>query len=417
MSARKHGPGAGWSVWGRPLGLLFLILLGPTFLRSTPLSGIARAWTLTLVLLIWVLAMALLLAVLVGSVTAVLGWIEWSVRLWVVYFAPDPEALWLHWARHAHHPETARRCLERAVRLGNAEALFQEGLIFLEGGFGAGGQIAAVERFRKAAGLGHAEAAFRLAEALRTGLGSHRTAASEAETWYRRSAGKGFGPAAAWLAGAYQSGDGVAADADEAELWRKVSQRLEPHQELSRNLLRHDAAPEDPLVRLTSKVNFGIEQGADKLVARRTGRWILAMVAMLTIVLITWVVAVLFWAGSSSLYHLPLIMLAPPLFLLGWETWRLRRGGPPKGRDRLRETAEAGDPEACFQLGLRYRAGGPHLPKDDLGAVLWFRTAAESGHRGAMAALAEAYLGGHGVVRNPREAARWAETACRESTS
>ncbi len=32
-------------------------------------------------------------------------------------------------------------------------------------------------------------------------------------------------------------------------------------------------------------------------------------------------------------------------------------------------------------------------------------------------ALAEAYLGGHGVLRDPRESARWAEAARRESTS
>ena len=418
---RKPAGGAafvgGWSPWGRPLGLLFLILLGPCLLRSTPFSWIASVWTWTLILGLWILAMALLLAVMVGSVRAVLGWLEWRVRLWVAHFAPDPEALWLHWARHAHPPETALKCLERAVRLGNPEALFLEGLIFLEGGFGAGGQVAAVERFRKAAGLGHPEAAFRLAEALRTGLASCQTAPSEAETWYRRSAGKGFGPAAAWLAWAYQCGDGVAADVEEAAFWREASGRLEPHPELSRSLFRHDAAPEDPLVRLTSKVNRGLERGADRLVVRRTGRWILGIVGALVLAVTTWAVALMFWAGSSNLYHLPLIMLAPPLFLLGWMGWRLRREGPRRGRDRLREAAGAGDPEACFQMGLRHRKGGPDLPKDDLGAVLWFRKAAERGHRGAMVALSEAYLGGHGVVRDPREAARWAETACHESTS
>ena len=52
-----------------------------------------------------------------------------------------------------------------------------------------------------------------------------------------------------------------------------------------------------------------------------------------------------------------------------------------------------------------------------LGAALWFRKAAEGGHQGAMTELSRAYLGGHGVVRNAQEAARWAKAARRESTS
>jgi TPR repeat protein len=87
------------------------------------------------------------------------------------------------------------------------------------------------------------------------------------------------------------------------------------------------------------------------------------------------------------------------------------------GRDRLLTAAEAGDAEACYRLGLAYRQGTPQRPKDDLSAALWFRKAAAAGHPEAMAALADAYLGGHGVLRNPREAARWAEAARRESTS
>lgn len=416
-AARTASPVAGWAIWGRPLGGLLLILLGPLLLFGTPLSWLAMTWMVLLISGLWLLLVALLIGVMVGSVPAVLGWVEWRVRLWVARFAPDPEALWLHWARHAHYAEMAHRCLGRAVQVGGAEACFQEGLIYLEGGFGAGGHIAAVERFRKAAALGHAEAAFRLAEALRTGLGSVQAAASEAELWYRRSASKGFGPAAAWLARAYQDGDGVAVDADLAQHWGTVSERLQPHPDLSRNLLRHDAAPEDPLVKLTGKARLRLEQGADRLVAHRAGRWLLGGAALLFAALTLGVVGTFFWTGSSGLFHLPLLMLAPPLLMLGWQAWRLRREGPRGGRDRVRDAAERGDLEACFQVGLQHRRGGPHLPKDDLGAALWFRKAAEGGHRGAMLALSEAYLGGHGVPRDPREAARWAEAANRESTS
>jgi TPR repeat protein len=35
----------------------------------------------------------------------------------------------------------------------------------------------------------------------------------------------------------------------------------------------------------------------------------------------------------------------------------------------------------------------------------------------AMVALSDAFLGGHGLPRDPREAARWAKEARRESSS
>lgn len=415
--AGTRAPVSGWPVWGRPIALLLAMLLGPSLLLATPLSGLAILWFRCLFLAVWVLLVSLVIGAMTGKLSEALGWVEWRLRLWTARFAPDPEALWLHWARHAHHPATAHRCLDRAVQVGGAEALFQEGLVFLEGGFGAGGGRAALERFQKAAAQGHAEAAFRLAEALRTGLGAGPVAASDAERWYHQAASKGFGPAAAWLARAYQDGDGVAADEEQARHWSRVSDCLRPHPDLSHSLLHHAAAPVDPLVRLIGKGVLALERGADRLVAHRAGRLVLVGVAILLVVLFGGLALRIFWVGSSALFHLPLLMMATPLLMLGWEGWRHWKERPRSSRDRLREAAEAGDPEACFQMGLRHRAGGVHLPKDDLGAALWFRKAAEAGHLGAMEAMAEAYLGGHGVMRDPREAARWAEAAKRQSTS
>jgi hypothetical protein len=173
----------------------------------------------------------------------------------------------------------------------------------------------------------------------------------------------------------------------------------------------------DPLVRLGAQTALRLERGAARAVSHRAGRWTLIAFASLLGALALLVVGSFFWAGSSSLFHLPLLMLLPPLLMVGWQGWRLRREGPRRGRDRLREAAERGDPEACFQLGRQHLRGGPHLPKDDLGAALWFRKAAEAGHREAMEALAQAYLGGQGLLRNPQEAARWTAAARRESSS
>jgi TPR repeat protein len=411
--AASRPPVTGWPIWGRPLAWLALAAFGPAALLSTPLAGLAVTWLVLLLLAAWTVLMAAFIGALAGAATPVTVWLEMRLRAWVARFAPDPAALWLHWAGQAHRAAVAHHCLDRAAQLGGAEALFQEGLAFLEGGFGAGGQATGAARLRRAAELGHPEAAFRFAEALRTGQGSPRDSA-QAEAWYRRSASAGFGPAAAWLAQAYAAGDGVAADPEQARRWAEAAERLRPHPPLSSSLLGHDAAEEDLLIRAGAHAAARVGAAAERVVARRAGRWALGLGAAALACLGLGVVGGLFWVGSSGLHHLPLLMLMPPGLLLGWQAWRLRREGPRTGRDRLREAAEGGDPEAGYRLGMAYRQGSPRLPKDDLAAAQWFRQAAEAGHPGAMEALADAYLGGHGVVRDPREAARWREAAQRD---
>ena len=396
--------------WGLGIAALLALLLGPLLLFPTPLGRLAEAWAGLLILDLWFYVAASFVGLMARATTPPLALLERGLRIWVARFAPEPEALWLLWARHAHHPDQAWWCLDRAVRLGGAEAIFQEGLAYLEGGLGPGGDIGGVQRLGRAARRGHPEAAFRYAEALRTGHGVPADRA-EAEAWYRRAATAGFGPAAAWLARAYEVGDGMAIDPEEARRWSGVAARLAPHPPLSRSLLRHDAAPEDPLVRLGGHLAGRVEAAADRAVAHPAGRWILLLGLVLLAGLALVTVGAFFWAGSSGLHHLPLLMLAPPALALAWQAWRLRREGPTRRRDRLREAAEAGDPEACFRLGQAFLRGDAHRPKDDLSAALWFRKAAEGGHREAMRALAEAYRGGHGVLRDPRAAARWEEAA------
>ena len=396
--------------WGLGIAALLALLLGPLLLFPTPLGRLAEAWAGLLILALWFYVAASFVGLMARATTPPLALLERGLRIWVARFAPEPEALWLLWARHAHHPDQAWWCLDRAVRLGGAEAIFQEGLAYLEGGLGPGGDIGGVQRLGRAARRGHPEAAFRYAEALRTGHGVPADRA-EAEAWYRRAVTAGFGPAAAWLARACESGDGMAIDPEEARRWSGVAARLAPHPPLSRSLLRHDAAPEDPLVRLGGHLAGRVEAAADRAVAHPAGRWILLLGLVLLAGGALATVGAFFWAGSSGLHHLPLLMLAPPALALAWQAWRLRREGPTRRRDRLREAAEAGDPEACFRLGQAFLRGDAHRPKDDLSAALWFRKAAEGGHREAMRALAEAYRGGHGVLRDPRAAARWEEAA------
>jgi hypothetical protein len=406
----RRPPVTGPRIWAWPLAGLLALLLAPFLLYATPFLRLAEAWRWILILAAWVFFTAALVGAMAKATTPPLAFLERWVRQWVARFAPDPEALWLHWARHAHHPALGWWCLAQACREGGAEALFQEGLVYLEGGLGPGGAITAVDRLTRAASLGHPEAAFRLAEALRTGQGCASEPAA-AEAWYRRSAAAGFGRAAAWLAHAYACGDGLAPDPEQARSWGEAAARLAPHPPLQHSPLHHAAAPADPLVQAQAAAMARLEAGMDQLVARRTGRWVLLTAAALLGAFFLFAVGAFFWAGSSQLYHLPLLLLAVPLAMLGRQAWRLRREGPRTGRDRLREKAEKGDPEACYRVGLACRRGGAGHPPDDLTAALWFRRAAEAGHPGAMLALADAYRSGQGVVRDPRLALQWEAAA------
>jgi TPR repeat protein len=358
--------------------------------------------------------MAGIIGAMAGARTPALAFVERWFRAWIARFAPDPEALWLHWARHSHYPARATWYLERAAALGGREAQFQEALTHLEGGLGPGGLVAGTDRLRRAALRGHPEAAYRLAEALRTGLGGPLAEPAEALVWYGRAAGLGFGPAAAWLARAHADGDGVERDEAQARDWALRAEQLQPHPPLSRSLVRHDAAPGDPLAELAGRAAEGLEDGMSRALAHRWVRWVLLLGGLGLAGLALFVVGAFFWAGSSALFHMPLLMLLPPVLMLAWQAIQLRKDRPATGRDRLRKAAETGDPEACYQLGLAHQRGSHHCLRDDLSAAHWFRKAAEGGHRGALAALAEAYLGGHGVLRDRREAARWEEVAGRE---
>lgn len=401
---------AGPRIWALPVAGLVAVVLGPMLLFATPLHAVAAVWWRLLLLAAWGVVVSAFIGALASATTPPLAYLERGLRRWVARFAPAPEALWLHWARQAHYPAMGWWCLEQARALGGTEALFQEGLAYLEGGLGPGGVITGVARMRLAAEAGHAEAAFRYAEALRTGHGCGQDPL-QSEAWYRRSAAGGFGRAAAWLAHAYACGDGVSAHPEQATFWALANARLAPHPPLQRSPLRHDAAPDDPLVRGQGLALAHLESAMDRFLAWRGGRWILLTSTVLLGAGFLFVVGAFFWAGSSQLHHLPLLMLAAPILILAGYALHLRREGPRTRRDRLKEQAEAGDPDACYRLGQAFRKGRPGHPPDDLTAALWFARAAEAGHRDAMRALAEAYRGGHGVLRDPRAAARWEEAA------
>ena len=81
--------------------------------------------------------------------------------------------------------------------------------------------------------------------------------------------------------------------------------------------------------------------------------------------------------------------------------------------DAARQSAEQGDANAQFNLGLMYRFGNG-VPKDDVEAVKWFRKAAESyrkaaeqGDSKAQFNLGAIYANGEGLPEDYVEAYAW----------
>ncbi len=108
-----------------------------------------------------------------------------------------------------------------------------------------------------------------------------------------------------------------------------------------------------------------------------------------------------------------LVLVALLLVALGALLWDsipdklyLAVRGDPIVVERVLPRAQAGDPEAQHDLGLRY-AGGRGVPKDPERALRWYRAAAEQGYGPAQSSLALAYYWGTGVARDRAKAADW----------
>ena len=71
-----------------------------------------------------------------------------------------------------------------------------------------------------------------------------------------------------------------------------------------------------------------------------------------------------------------------------------------------RNAAEAGDPDAMFELYV-FHSQGIAIPRDDAAAMEWCVRAAEAGSARAMANVGGFYATGHGVPRDEVEAIGW----------
>ncbi len=128
---------------------------------------------------------------------------------------------------------------------------------------------------------------------------------------------------------------------------------------------------------------------------------------------------------SRSRNLLLISVLMTVLFALLWVTqpWRTNSRQPTAGApsppqevtppapsanklDALQRLADAGDPAAQFDLGVRYWTGD-QVPQDYGQAVRWFSLAAEQGNVAAQAMLGNCYWAGRGVPPDPMRAYFW----------
>lgn len=318
------------------------------------------------------------------------GWMEMQCRSVAAHFARVPSRAWLRWAREAHHGDVALACLDRAVRLGDADALFEQGLLEAGGVFGT----EPAPYFRRAAQQGHLEAMLRLADCLRWGPGLERNP-EDAKTWLLRAAEAGFRPAAESLA-KWQEDEG---EMGSAAAWRERARAMAPRT-LQMGLMKA-VASRDPVVRAQAAAAQSMATGLEALMSQP---WVppvftVALIGVGLVSLVLFVIVTIYSLG------LPLFAIGAYYLLFGRRqrhSWRFRR---------LVDAAEGGDAEAAFRLGSDYLRGMPGVMPDALSAAIWFRRAAESGHRGAMAALGEALQSGHGIRRDAGEAEAWLKAA------
>jgi len=83
-----------------------------------------------------------------------------------------------------------------------------------------------------------------------------------------------------------------------------------------------------------------------------------------------------------------------------------RAPGPVRDFSRLLKKAEAGNPDAQFQIALAYESG-VEVGQDPDEAARWYRQAADHGNPAAQNNLGSFYLRGLGIKQSDRDAANW----------
>lgn len=341
-----------------------------------------------------------------GSPFGFANWGERMVLVWTARFAPDPGAFMLRWADAAATLDQARERLALAAERSSVPAMRELGRDLLEGAMGTTARAAALPWLRRAAERGDAESAYWLGEALRWGIASDPRP-MEAERCYLKAASAGYRPAAVWLAHAYAVGDGVAVDEALAADWARRGKALgggdAPESGLLQRMVDRTSRP----AAIAGEFLQAAGQIEELLWPQR---WFRTVTWTLTVLFL--LLTALFILTNPMLFRilvLVVVWLVAAALLL-----RLYGLGPQRvSRDtrRLEARATAGEPAACFELGLRFETGHHDLPKDPVAARIWYEKAARHGHPEALLRLADLLSWGMGGAKDVPEARKLLERA------
>jgi len=338
-----------------------------------------------------------------GSRAALLGFLELSLRRAQARFLPSPALAWIAWARRAHRGSLARAFITEAARTGDPEGLLEEGLLYWEGGWGAGGKEAAAARFRQAAEAGLPEAMYWVAEGLHWGV--HGTPDPEgASAWLRRGATAGSGACMAALAAALRTkGDDAARE--EAARWeaRLVATGADPQPRRSAAQGRVGEPEPDVLVRTMGQAS----DFATAWFERPGVRPLLPIIGWTAILLVAGTAATLLLLPFlfGGIFMVPLLVALAMLLPLAWRMRRDHRPGLAVRRHLDR--ARAGDPEAAYHMGMACLQGREGVPKDPAEARRWLGFAAQKGHLEAMVELSALLRWNLGGFKDPKGADAW----------
>ena len=112
-------------------------------------------------------------------------------------------------------------------------------------------------------------------------------------------------------------------------------------------------------------------------------------------------------ASIASIFLVVTALLANPAQAgMPEATSALRSGNVAEAATQFHALAEAGQPEAQFELA-KILADAIGAPKDLPQSEQWMRRAAEQGYRPAQAALGQMYAGAYGMTPNPKLSYVW----------
>jgi hypothetical protein len=143
-----------------------------------------------------------------------------------------------------------------------------------------------------------------------------------------------------------------------------------------------------------------------------------ALVSRIPIGIVRTITPALFWGGIfgviifvayfliGSIFVIPAIVALPGIIWLWKQSYR-----PDRELIKLEKRASSGEPEAMYELGMMYRNGSAHFPKDIPEARYWLLKAAEAGHSEAMLQISQLMAWGHGGQKDQTQARQWLQRA------